>query len=741
MLDGAVTPMSVLIWELWNDTFPANETPGLPGLAAFDTTTALIKSGLNTAPLTGDLTRYDVPGDSLQVDAVGDDSEVQLKFRILPGPGNYVVAGDPCSGLRAVATDTTRINPLDGSFWTEYILNPGKDKDDMPTNGACKGGGPLRHDQRWSELVWCNARMDTAEANLFPIEARSINTPVQVGTYATIYHEEDKHLAVLGLPRHKCFLIDTLGAVNMTNITCSSVPAWVTDGGSPYKTGYDGNAFTVEGTKILPDGLLTPGSHVQYFFLKKEAGVPVALVPDTTLVFPQNAEGSFDAHRWQQFSVLPDAWKFSTYGGLGKACMLYVDWNDRRGNERVWVSVADSIGATAVAKRGAHNGWTAPSKEDINDPAYWTFANGQPGTTWDMYGVKAAESLNSQSGSIGARLAYRGLGTLLTDKWAKNAPTPEMLDAYYRVMMILSGDLNTFAITGPFDDRSQDDTEVIRQFVVGATAAAHRGLFVQGDAYVEDLDANGNSIVSGILSVGLREASYLRFSGNNKACIDLIPTSLITTNGDIYGIRNTCLQTLDVLSPQGDGVPASFYDPVNANPLNAPYVASVFTDAEPAGNPDNHWQALIDGWDIFNLRSRLCDKTYGRLAYFWNVYTNIFGKICSIAGTGPQTTETPNNIEGRTFVEFAGQNPLKSGTAEVKFGLASPDRVTAKIYDVSGRLVRTLADGQLFQAGNRSLHWDGLDNGGRNVARGVYFVHVKLHNSQIDRSRKMIVLN
>ena len=232
----------------------------------------------------------------------------------------------------------------------------------------------------------------------------------------------------------------------------------------------------------------------------------------------------------------------------------------------------------------------------------------------------------------------------------------------------------------------------------------------------------------------------MRFSGNGNYCIDLIPLAPITTNGDIYGIRNSCLQTLDVLQPQGDGVAASYYDPVGANPLNAPYVASVFTDAEPAGNPDNHWQALIDGWDTFNLRSRYCGNSAGRLAYFWNVYTNIFGKICAVAGTPPQTTEVPNNIEGRTFVEFAGQNPLKSGTAEVKFGLASPDRVTAKIYDVSGRLVRTLADGQLFQAGTRSLHWDGLDNAGRNVARGVYFVHVKLHNSMIDRSRKMIVL-
>jgi hypothetical protein len=739
----SVSPISVLIWDLWQDTFPANETAGLPGLAAFDTTAALIKTGLNIAPITSDLTRYDVPADTTVVDAGGDSVEVQLAFRILPGPGNYQIPGDRCSGLRRVPSDTTRISPADDSFWTEYILNPGKGGA-FPATGPCKNGGPLRHDQRWDELVWCTARMDTADVNMLPIEARGIITPF-VGTWATMYHESDKHLSALGLPRHKCFLVDTLNAINNTNITCSSVPAWVTASGVPYKTGYDGNPMTVEGTKIIPDGLLTPGSHVEYFFVKKDLATgQTAMVPDTNRVYPQERESSFDAHRWQQFSVLPDAWKFSAYGGLGKACMLYVDWNDRNGTERIWVSVADSIGATSAAKRGAHNGWAAPGSVDINDPAYFVNKNASPGTTWDMYGVKAAESLISQSGTLGARLSYRGLGTYLTNKWARNAPTPDMLNAYYRVLMILTGGLNTQALFGPFDNRSANDTEIIRQFVIGATANAHRGLFMQGDGIMEDLDVNGNTTLMSILSSTLRDPSYLKFSGSSKGCIDLIPTAVITTNGDIYGIRNSCLQTLDVLQPQGDGVAASYYDPAGANPGNAPYVASVFTDAEPAGNPDNHWQALIDGWDAFNLRTRMCDNVRGRLLYFRNVFVEIFNKVCSVAGTSGDPVEVPNSNDGRPFVDLAGigNNPLRSGSAVIHLSLAQADRVTVKIYDVSGRLIRTLADGQLFKAGkvDPALTWDGLDNAGRAAARGAYFVSVRYAKSRFETTKRMIVL-
>jgi hypothetical protein len=745
IIDASTPPLTVLRWEFWNDTFPANETEGLPGTAAFDTTTALIKTGLNQAPLTLDLSRYDVPGDTTVVNASGDSVEVQLKFRILPGPGNYVVPGDPCSGLRRVPTDTTRITPGDDSFWTEYILNPGKEKDGFPTTGDCKGGGPLRHDQRWSELAWCNARCDTADYNLLPIEWRGIGGPFP-GHYASMYHEDDPHLAALGLARHKCFLVDTLLAANSSNTTCSAVPAWVTAGGLPYRSGYDGNPMTVEGTKILPDGLLTPGSHVEYFYVKKDLATgAIAMCPDTNVVYPQPDEESLDGHRWQQFSVLPDAWKFSSYGGLGKACLLYVDWADRLGEERVWVSVADSIGATMATRRGAHNGWSGvPAGADVNDPAYFVNKNAQPGTTWDMYGVKAADALNSMSGTIGSRLAYRGLGTYLTGKWAKNAPTPEMMAAYYRILMILTGDLNTWAITGPFDDRSADDTEFIRQFAIGATAGAHRGLWCMGSGYVEDLDANFNTTVQDILGLSLRDPWYLLFSGNRRSCIDLIPTAVITTNGDLYGLRNSCLSTLDVLNPTGDAQPASYYDPAGANPASAPYVAGVYQDAETQANPDRHYQTLVDGWGLGSLGSRLCDTSSGRLAYMWNVFTNVFGKICAVAGTGPQTTEVPNNGDGKAFVDLAGigNNPLRQGSALVHLTLAKADRVTVKIYDVSGRLVRTLADGQMFKAGkvDPALTWDGLDNGGRQVARGAYFVSVRYQNSRFETTRKMIVL-
>ncbi len=172
----------------------------------------------------------------------------------------------------------------------------------------------------------------------------------------------------LGITRNICFLDpNPLGAVNSTNIVCPGVAS------ASINTNYGNPPVTTkEDTKIIPDGLLTPGAHVEYFLRGQEElarnDAAFVMVPETTFVNPQNNESSSDGHRWQQFGVLPDRWKATSFnsgatpgesGAQGMACMLYVDLNDRRGDERAWVSIADSIGATASSRRGNHNGWKA----------------------------------------------------------------------------------------------------------------------------------------------------------------------------------------------------------------------------------------------------------------------------------------------------------------------------------------------------------------------------------------------
>ena len=756
----AIGGVSSDIWQFVNDTFPANETAGLPGTAAFDTTSGLVRTGLNTAQATGNSLRFDIPGDSSVVSGANatvsapDDPALaavrtDLVFRILPGPGNYQIAagrsmapgGSPSGVLLQVPTNQAGVVASgDASFWGQYIANPGE------VSAGTHGPGA-----NWSSLVWNSARMDTAEANIFPVGGIT-STGLTAGNYMTTMHESDPKVAALGVTKFKCFVIDTTKAATSTatlnNINCTGVlPAWLTTVPQS-RTGWDGNAQTKEFTKIIPDGILTPGAHVAYFYRKSHAIDPFvrfAMCPDTNFITPQNGEGSSDQHRWQQFSVLPDRWKNNAFGGQGSACMLYIDLNDRRGNEGRFVSVMDSIGATQAVKRGSHNGWTAPGTTIItsldvrtNMSVAVSNKNSQPGTTWDMYGVKASESLTTSAGAPGSRLANRAGMGFAVGKQSVAGPTPDMLRAYYRTVAILSGDLVS-GVLGPFTNRSQNDIALLNDYLTQSAGSAQpRGLFVQGDGFGQSEKAAGGidpahtQFLTDKLGVVFRNPSYQSLSGNTNNCADVLTTTSLTPAADVYGVSNFCTWSNDVYTRNpaiAESAEGAFYENVG---LSGPYVSDVVKPATALRN----WVAVTSGYEIEHLFSRYCDTDNGRLAYYYYMLNKVFGGICQITGAPAATLDTPQGNRAYTNFMKIGNSIMKQGTSFVRFSVAKAGRVQVSIYDVTGRKVRNLSD-RVFPAGEHSIQWDGTDDSGSKVARGVYFVRSSV---QKDAGR-IIVLN
>ena len=95
---------------------------------------------------------------------------------------------------------------------------------------------------------------------------------------------------------------------------------------------------------------------------------------------------------------------------------------------------------------------------------------------------------------------------------------------------------------------------------------------------------------------------------------------------------------------------------------------------------------------------------------------------------------------GAPAVYALGQNfpnPMGSSATAIKYALKAPGRTTLRVYNVLGEEVRTLVD--RHQAANYySVHWDGRDNGGRDVSNGVYFY--KLSSGDFSDVRKLTVL-
>ena len=81
-------------------------------------------------------------------------------------------------------------------------------------------------------------------------------------------------------------------------------------------------------------------------------------------------------------------------------------------------------------------------------------------------------------------------------------------------------------------------------------------------------------------------------------------------------------------------------------------------------------------------------------------------------------------------------NPFNPYTT-VKFDLAQSGHVEVKVFNISGRLIRTLVDEELKPKTHQVI-WDGADNEGRTVASGVYFVRLNTH--EVRAVQKAVVL-
>jgi len=64
-------------------------------------------------------------------------------------------------------------------------------------------------------------------------------------------------------------------------------------------------------------------------------------------------------------------------------------------------------------------------------------------------------------------------------------------------------------------------------------------------------------------------------------------------------------------------------------------------------------------------------------------------------------------------------NPFSRGTA-IRYQFPREGNILLRVYDVTGRAVRTLQSGRM-KPGVYTAQWDGTDDRGREVAHGIYF--------------------
>lgn len=132
---------------------------------------------------------------------------------------------------------------------------------------------------------------------------------------------------------------------------------------------------------------------------------------------------------------------------------------------------------------------------------------------------------------------------------------------------------------------------------------------------------------------------------------------------------------------------------------------------------------------LTEVRDEEVDLVYGSFTLSQN-YPNPFNPVTRIQYTvGSRQTKTADGSFAHTTHER-----VVDGS---QFMVRSPVHTTLRIYNVRGRLVRTLVDEEK-PAGIYSVIWDGKDNQGNPVSSGIYLY--KLKCGEFEKTKKMIII-
>lgn len=104
---------------------------------------------------------------------------------------------------------------------------------------------------------------------------------------------------------------------------------------------------------------------------------------------------------------------------------------------------------------------------------------------------------------------------------------------------------------------------------------------------------------------------------------------------------------------------------------------------------------------------------------------------------GYDVSAAPEAEIGRSVLLLQNHpNPFHS-TAKISFYLPRAEKVSLRVLDVSGRVVRTLVGGGI-EPGWKRLEWDGRDGAGHEAASGVYFYVLETQETKL--VRRMTIL-
>jgi hypothetical protein len=471
---------------------------------------------------------------------------------------------------------------------------------------------------------------------------------------------------------------------------------------------------------IFPDDLFTPGTRVNYYYRARylPAGPWFELPADGAGYEFSAQEGTTG---YYEFEVLPSSMAMGADTTWN--CVLYVDHYDGRGAQ---IPIETEL-ATLLPGGGANC----------------------ENTAWDRYDVEAP---SSQQWSLG-----RATNT------QNGAVTQHLLG--YEGILWSSGNLPSFNL-------EKEDGDILDPWMtIGILSGlnTYNKFYYSGDGAAQSIIASSQLVfLNSLCGVSLRCQTYRDATCNASAaedgvsCVDIDPvggtghptnpTGTQTRPDDtVVGQGNGCpqLRSFDVLDPVGStryngvAVPDETYNSTT-NATTTDY-ASIALDQSNPGNGATY-STVVEGVSVHYRRVRGTTPDFCT-----DTTTPINGRLTEVLGwlglSSATLCEAPPAAVGvpigqkpafKTALANFAPNPLLSGaTGTIQFTMAKEGKATVDIFDVNGRLVKTVFDGSAKE-GINVVHWNGKDDSDRQVASGVYFTRFRAGSEEF--AKKMVVV-
>ena len=463
-----------------------------------------------------------------------------------------------------------------------------------------------------------------------------------------------------------------------------------------------------EENEIIPDGMLVPGTRIEYYarsYWYNGGAAP------TTYYYLANQEEP------QEVEFLPNMQLRSESGyQVEWPCILYIDGFNRGAGQYI----------TAVLEA---------LQLDYDKFDYQDASSNHCAAMKRTFGLQA----------------YNPLG------YGNNGCTPDQLLGY-RLILLNTGTFNA----GCMHDEDFDMFETWLQTTDCELDQVRRAFIFDGDEVADVIlgEAGGNQgFLNNILGVTLEEDPYRDVNNDLAYCVKVESVtggvfSPAAPGVALYG--NGCPQEYDyrVLGVQ-TGIPGTIgnlryfsYENTGTNP----YVD--FAEVVRYNDVGHNWMSIVNGFSMHHLSEVGCSG---------EVCSN--DSACIVSGafdflgpalgwledpsapyvnwTYPCTSlgaeeEGEGHLSGPVNHLYQSRpNPFNT-RATIRFNLATQGRVDLDVFDVNGRMVKTLVNGDC-DGGETTVVWDGTDNAGNRVGGGVFWMQMTTHDGYTS-GKKMVVL-